>query len=58
MAGRSFPTGLEDPGGPLSGLTQKEGLEQPVYYWDPSVAPSGMTFYTGNSIPEGRTIFL
>ena len=26
------------------GLTAKEGLEQPVYFWTPSVAPSGMTF--------------
>jgi glucose/arabinose dehydrogenase len=27
--------------------TQEPGLEQPVYFWDPSIAPSGMTFYTG-----------
>jgi glucose/arabinose dehydrogenase len=25
-----------------------DGMEQPVYYWDPVIAPSGMTFYTGN----------
>lgn len=30
------------------GITQKDGLEQPVYYWDPVIAPSGMEFYTGN----------
>ena len=30
---------------------QKEGMEQPVYYWDPVIAPSGMTFYTGDAIP-------
>ncbi len=29
----------------------KEGMEQPVYYWDPVIAPSGMTFYTGDAIP-------
>jgi len=29
------------------GLTQAEGMEQPVYYWDPVIAPGGMTFYTG-----------
>ncbi len=29
--------------------TAKEGLEQPVYYWDPVIAPSGMTFYTGDA---------
>ncbi|WP_419489207.1 PQQ-dependent sugar dehydrogenase [Chryseobacterium bernardetii] len=30
------------------GITQKEGTEQPVYYWDPVISPSGVTFYTGN----------
>ncbi|GAO43445.1 PQQ-dependent sugar dehydrogenase [Flavihumibacter petaseus] len=34
------------------GITQKDGMEQPVYYWDPVLSPSGMTFYTGNRIPE------
>jgi glucose/arabinose dehydrogenase len=33
-------------------IQQKDGLEQPVYYWDPVVSPSGMIFYTGNNIPE------
>ena len=28
--------------------THKAGMEQPVYYWDPSIAPSGMDFYSGN----------
>jgi aldose sugar dehydrogenase len=32
--------------------TQRPGLEQPVYYWDPSIAPSGATFYTGRLFPE------
>ncbi len=27
--------------------TQKDGMEQPVYYWDPSIATSGLAFYTG-----------
>lgn len=36
------------------GITQKAGLEQPAYYWDPVVSPSGITFYTGNSIPEWK----
>lgn len=35
-------------------IQQKEGLEQPVYYWDPVVSPSGMTFYSGNAIPEWK----
>jgi len=48
--------GLEYGGRPVdgTGLTQQEGMEQPVYYWDPAVAPSGMTFYTGDLIPEWR----
>lgn len=36
----------------LDGLTQKAGMEQPVYYWDPVIAPSGMAFYSGNQFPE------
>ena len=36
------------------GLTAKAGFEQPVYFWTPSVAPSGMTFYTGSLFPEWR----
>ncbi len=34
--------------------TKKEGMEQPVFYWDPSIAPSGMAFYTGDKFPEWR----
>lgn len=34
--------------------THKEGMEQPVYYWDPSIAPSGMTFYTGDRFPAWK----
>ena len=45
--------GIEYGGGKVGdGIQQKEGLEQPVYYWDPSVSPSGMTFYTGSQMPE------
>ena len=36
------------------GSTQKDGMEQPVYYWDPVLSPSGMTFYTGDAIPEWK----
>lgn len=35
-------------------LQQKEGMEQPVYYWDPVLSPSGMVFYAGNVIPEWK----
>ncbi|RYG23854.1 MAG: PQQ-dependent sugar dehydrogenase, partial [Chitinophagaceae bacterium] len=34
------------------GIQQKEGMEQPVYYWDPVLSPGGMSFYKGNAIPE------
>jgi glucose/arabinose dehydrogenase len=36
------------------GITQKDGLEQPVYYWDPVLSPSGITFYAGDQIPEWK----
>ena len=35
-----------------AGIQQQEGMQQPVYYWDPVISPSGMTFYSGNKIPE------
>ena len=34
------------------GIQRQNGMEQPVYYWDPVVSPSGMTFYKGNRVPE------
>lgn len=33
-------------------VTQSSGLEQPVYYWDPVIAPSGAQFYSGDEVPE------
>ncbi len=36
------------------GITQKAGMEQPVYYWDPVVSSSGMTFYSAGNIPEWK----
>lgn len=35
-------------------IQQKIDLEQPVYYWDPVISPSGMTFYSSDSIPEWK----
>lgn len=35
-------------------IQQTSGMEQPVYYWDPVLSPSGMTFYTGDQIPEWK----
>ena len=47
--------GIEYKGGPITGgITAKEGMEQPLYYWDPVIAPSGMVFYTGKLFPEWR----
>ncbi len=34
--------------------THKDGMEQPVHYWDPSIAPSGMVIYSGKLWPEWR----
>jgi glucose/arabinose dehydrogenase len=36
------------------GKTAQPGLEQPVYYWTPSIAPSGMTFYSGKAFPAWK----
>lgn len=33
-------------------LQQKDGMEQPIYYWDPVLSPGGIVFYKGNAIPE------
>jgi len=47
--------GIEYQGGPITGgITQQDGMEQPVYYWDPVIAPSGMTFYTGSLFPKWK----
>jgi glucose/arabinose dehydrogenase len=37
-----------------SGRTQLENTEQPRYYWDPAIAPGGMSFYAGDLIPEWK----
>ncbi|HEY6507280.1 MAG TPA: PQQ-dependent sugar dehydrogenase [Vicinamibacterales bacterium] len=44
--------GIEYQGGTITGgIQQQAGMEQPVYYWDPNIAPSGMVFYTGRLFP-------
>ena len=37
-----------------SGKTSRKDVEEPIYYWVPSIAPSGMAFYTGNQFPEWK----
>ena len=53
-----YPTityGTEYSGDPVGdGLTAMDGMEQPVYYWNPSIAPSGLLFYSGDLFPEWR----
>ncbi|HEY4209587.1 MAG TPA: PQQ-dependent sugar dehydrogenase, partial [Puia sp.] len=47
--------GLEYSGNKVGeGIQQKEGMEQPVYFWDPVVSPSGICFYKGNAMPEWK----
>jgi glucose/arabinose dehydrogenase len=36
------------------GITQQPGLEQPIYYWDPVIAPSGMAFYNADTFPAWK----
>lgn len=44
--------GIEYAGPPITGgIQQKDGMEQPLYYWDPVIAPSGMTFYNHAAAP-------
>ena len=52
--------GEEYSGEPIPGnITARAGLEQPVYYWDPVIAPSGMEYYTGAAFPAWRgSIFI
>lgn len=47
--------GEEYSGKPVGeGLTAKAGMEQPVYYWDPVIAPSGMAFYNAGLFPDWK----
>lgn len=46
--------GVDYSGARIGEGTAKEGMEQPVYYWDPVIAPSGMAIYAGDKFPEWR----
>ncbi len=56
-AGKNYgwPTityGVNYNGSPVGqGVTSQEGMEQPIYYWDPVIAPGGMAFYQGEMFP-------
>lgn len=44
--------GIDYSGATISNKTTMEGVTDPLHYWDPSIAPSGMAFYTGEQFPE------
>jgi glucose/arabinose dehydrogenase len=46
--------GIDYSGAKIGIGTQKAGMRQPVYYWDPSIAPSGLAFYTGDLFPAWK----
>ncbi|MGH2359576.1 MAG: PQQ-dependent sugar dehydrogenase, partial [bacterium] len=46
--------GVDYSGAKIGEGTAKAGMEQPVYYWDPVIAPSGATFYTGDAFPDWK----
>jgi glucose/arabinose dehydrogenase len=46
--------GIDYSGAPIGEGTHKEGMAQPIHYWVPSIAPSGMAFYHGDAFPEWR----
>jgi len=46
--------GIDYSGAKIHASTHKPGMEQPIKYWVPSIAPSGMAFYTGDLFPAWR----
>jgi glucose/arabinose dehydrogenase len=45
--GRNYVTGTK-----IGEGTEKAGVEPPIHYWVPSIAPSGLAFYDGNKFPD------
>jgi aldose sugar dehydrogenase len=59
QAGRNYgwpviTYGVDYTGFKIGEGTAKDGMEQPLYYWDPVIAPSGATFYTGDAFPDWK----
>lgn len=46
--------GINYSGTKFTDITEKEGMEQPIHYWDPSIAPSGMEFITSDVYPNWK----
>ena len=62
-AGRNYGWPVITYGRDYSGATigvgsSKDGMEQPVFYWDPSIAPSGLAWYTGDRFPMWKGSFI
>ena len=59
QAGRNYgwpviTYGIDYSGAKIGEGTHKPGMEQPVHYWDPSIAPSGLMIYSGDRFPEWK----
>ena len=59
VAGRNYgwpviSYGQDYGGGRIGTGTTAEGMEQPLHYWDPSIAPSGLMVYSGALVPDWR----
>ncbi len=48
--------GVDYSGAVIHESTHKDGMEQPIYHWTPSIAPSGMAFYTADAFRTGVAI--
>ena len=46
--------GINYSGTPITEITAKEGMEQPLHYWVPSIGPSGMAFVTSEKYPSWK----
>ena len=62
LAGRNYgwpviTWGVDYSGDKIGEGTTKAGMEQPVWYWVPSIAPSGLVYYTGDAFPQWRGSF-
>lgn len=46
--------GIDYDGSIISNQTEQEGMEQPIHYWTPSIAASGLLLYTGDQFPQWK----
>jgi glucose/arabinose dehydrogenase len=46
--------GMNYDGTPITGITAKKGMDQPVIYWQPSIAACGLSFYRGDKFPKWK----